>query len=117
MNNDTFQIRHFMTDEELHTKEKPKVHDINDMNDRLFIQKKPVISSTSLFRMNENKLLTAILLNKGASNIIIVGTVNYSFSDYLIGHAEMLTLKFYWIMVCKAIYITEFENMPVIVTG
>ena len=54
MNNDTFQIRHFMTDEELHTKEKPKVHDINDMNGRLFIQKKPVISSTSLFRMNEN---------------------------------------------------------------
>ena len=99
-----------MTDAELHTKEKTKC--MICMNCLLFIQKK----TYNLFVQNERKLLSAKLANKGACNIKIVGAVKYSVSDYSIGHAKMLRIKFYWITINKAIFI-EFENLHVIVTS
>ena len=41
---------------------------------------------------------------------MIVGIVKYQVRDYLKGHAKMLTLKFYCIMIYRVIFISEFEN-------
>ena len=41
-----------MTDAELHTKEKAKMHDVYERS--IIHSEKPIVSSTSLFRMNKN---------------------------------------------------------------
>ena len=90
-NDDTIQIRHLMNDAKLYTNAKTNVHEVYD---RSIINSEKTNHRFYLFAQNKWKLLSAKLLNKGACSVIIVGVLNHSFNNHLIGHSEMLKKDF-----------------------